>query len=146
MPWVDALCDGGRMTNLDNVKTIYEAFGRGDVPAILERLADDITWEYQPISTDVPWLQARKGRTGAAGFFQSLAEMQIRHFAVKQLLASDRLVVALVDIEFDVVKTGKSVREVDEVHLWHFDDHGRVARFRHVTDTHQHQLAWRGQA
>src|SRR3977135_594845 len=33
------------MSNLDTVKAIYEAFGRGDVPAILDVVADDCEWE-----------------------------------------------------------------------------------------------------
>ena len=30
------------MSNLDTVRTIYEAFGRGDVPTLLNLLADDV--------------------------------------------------------------------------------------------------------
>src|SRR4051794_1981806 len=34
--------------NLDTVRGAYEAFGRGDVPGVLETLADDIAWEVPP--------------------------------------------------------------------------------------------------
>jgi len=30
---------------VETVQRIYEAFGAGDVPAILELLADDVEWE-----------------------------------------------------------------------------------------------------
>jgi uncharacterized protein len=33
------------MSNIETVKGVYEAFGRGDIPAILEVIADDIEWE-----------------------------------------------------------------------------------------------------
>jgi ketosteroid isomerase-like protein len=33
------------VSNLATVQSIYEAFGKGDIPAILEVLADDIEWE-----------------------------------------------------------------------------------------------------
>lgn len=128
---------------IETVQSIYAAFGRGDVPTILAALAEDITWEYAPVSTDVPWLQARRGHAGAGAFFATLgAEMTIEKFQVTHLLAADRLVVATIEIDFTVKRTGKRVHEVDEVHLWHFDAQGKVARFRHVCDTHQQQLAW----
>ena len=31
--------------NVAAVEAIYAAFGRGDVPSILERLADDVRWD-----------------------------------------------------------------------------------------------------
>ena len=33
------------MSNLATVQSIYEAFGKGDVPSILDTLADDVEWE-----------------------------------------------------------------------------------------------------
>jgi ketosteroid isomerase-like protein len=42
------------MQNSKIVQEMYAAFGRGDVPAILQRLADDVEWEYGVNSTDVP--------------------------------------------------------------------------------------------
>ena len=36
------------MSNLvSTVQEIYSAFGQGDVPAILARLADDVVWETE---------------------------------------------------------------------------------------------------
>ena len=34
--------------NLDTVRGAYEAFARGDVPAVLAILADDIEWSVPP--------------------------------------------------------------------------------------------------
>jgi hypothetical protein len=42
-----------------------------------------------------------------------------------------------------VKKTGKKVTEEDEVHIWHFNDAGKITRFRHCVDTHQHVQAYR---
>jgi uncharacterized protein len=131
------------MTNRDTVQEIYAAFGRGDIPAILETMGDDVAWEHQPISTDVPYLQARRGRAGVLEFFQTVAaELQFTKVDVKAVIDGAKIVVALVDIDVIVKRTGKSVREVDEAHIWHFDDRGKVAKFRHCHDTHAHYLAW----
>ena len=71
---------------------IYEAFGRGDVPAILDRLADDVLWEHwadwTPHAAGVSWLRPRTGRAGAAEFFGIVGTWTIRDFQVLDLLAS----------------------------------------------------------
>ena len=133
------------MTNIGTVQQIYEAFGRGDVPAILERLADDVDWEYGGDSTDVPWLQPRRGRPQVAGFFQALAAVDIQRFQPTTFLESGNVVVVLIQLDAVVRATGRSVAEEDEVHIWHFDDAGRVSRFRHRADTHRHWQAYKGQ-
>ena len=129
------------MSNLNTVQDIYAAFGAGDVPSILASLADDVDWEYGPGSTDVPWLQHRSGHNAVAGFFNSLSAVDIHKFAPKELLETDGVVVALIDVDFTVKATGKRVTEEDEIHVWRFNADGKVARYRHGVDTHAAQLA-----
>lgn len=52
------------------------------------------------------------------------------------------LVVALIDLEATVKETGKRIVERDEVHIWHFDEAGKVVRFRHCVDIYQHAMAY----
>lgn len=133
------------MLNLiEKVQSIYAAFGRGDMPAILEHLSEDVEWEYGGPSHGVPWLEPRRGRAGAAAFFGVVAaELEFLRFAPKTFLEGPGIIAALVDLEARVRRTGKPITEVDEVHLWHFDAAGRVVRFRHRVDTHQHVEALR---
>lgn len=60
---------------MDNIRTIeknYEAFGRGDIDAILEHMADDVRFEYHPTGNtmqeaDIPAMRfAREKRTSVA--------------------------------------------------------------------------------
>ncbi len=132
------------MTNAEKVRQMYEAFGRGDIPFILSALADDVEWEYGDVSTDVPWLQPRRGRAAVAGFFEALGALDFHGFQPTVVLESGALVVALIDLEATVRATGRRVVEVDEVHIWHFDAAGRVARFRHRADTHLQWQAYHG--
>lgn len=129
------------MSNLDTVRGIYENFGKQNIPAILECVADDVEWEYAYTDIPVPWLQPRRGRAGVGAFFQSLAALDFRKFEVKSLLSDTHLVVGIIALDAVVRATGKHIVELDEVHLWHFDARGRVARFRHVADTLQHANA-----
>lgn len=129
------------MSNIPTVLIIYEAFGRGDVPTILGHLSDDVQWEPDGADIGVPWLKPRRGRAEVPGFFESLGAIDLRAFQPKTLLERDDVVVALIRLAFVVKATGRAVAEEDEVHIWRFDDQGRVASFCHKVDSHRHWLA-----
>lgn len=128
-------------SNIATVSAMYAAFGRGDIPAILEHLSDSVEWEYGEPSTNVPWLQPRRGPAAVAGFFEDLRALDFHRFEITALAETGDLVIALFNIEVTVIATGKTVVEEDEVHLWRFDADGKVARFRHRADTHRQWLA-----
>jgi uncharacterized protein len=129
------------MSNLATVQDIYDAFGKGDVPRILGHLSEDVEWEYGAGASDVPWLQPRAGRNGAAAFLSSLAGLQFERFEPTTFLESKDLVVVLLNVEATVTSTGVRISEEDQIHLWHFGRDGKVERFRHRIDTLQHQRA-----
>ena len=131
------------MSNIETVQDIYAAFGAGDIPAILTRLADDVDWGYGRGPSDVPWLQRRRAHEAVAGFFESLGGLDFHNFAPKELLESDGVVVALVDVDFTVKATGRRVTEEDEVHVWRFNTDGKVSRFKEGLDSLAHQLAYK---
>ena len=74
------------MTPLETVQTIYAAFGRGDVPAIIDLVSDDVTWESWADNSaqkaGVPWLLARQGKAGAGEFFELVGQFTIHDFQV----------------------------------------------------------------
>jgi ketosteroid isomerase-like protein len=138
---------GGRpylrpMSNVQTVQGIYEAFGRGDVPAILERLDDNVRWDHWPDGNGaarrgVPWMVERTGRDDVRGFFETLGGLEFHRFQPTALLEGDGRVVALIDIEVGVKSTGRRIRD-SEIHLWTFGADGRVKEFRHYVDTAKH--------
>ena len=132
------------MSNADTVRSIYAAFGRGDVPAILEVLADDVDWDFAHApDLGVPYLVPRRGRQAVLGFFQAVADtLELRRFEITDVLGDGPVVVALATVEWIVKPTGKPLREADEAHVWRFDARGKVARFRHGVDTHAHVRAF----
>jgi uncharacterized protein len=125
------------------VASIYEAFRTGDVPAILDTLADDVRWEEWTDNSaqkaGVPWLQRRDGKAGALEFFKIAGQMAMHEFRVLSLLAGGPQVVAEVVID----ATGPSGRRYrdEELHLWTFNDSGKVVRLRHYVDTAKHIAA-----
>ncbi|MGI5127710.1 nuclear transport factor 2 family protein [Pseudonocardia sp. CA-107938] len=134
--------------NATAVADIYAAFGRGDVPAILDRLADDVAWDQWELTHDsqragVEHLAARRGVQGAADFFASVAGWTVREFDVLDVIGSGRQVVVEVRVAFDLPGGGRFADE--ELHLWTFDDTGKVTRLRHYVDTAKHIRAARGE-
>jgi ketosteroid isomerase-like protein len=133
--------------NLGTVRDIYDAFGRGQIDAILDRLAENVQWEQWTRSfaqrADVPWLKARSGHDGAVDFFSIVGTFEIIEFSVLDLMASEHQVTAEVVIEAKVPGGGRFRDE--ELHLWSFDATGNVSRMRHYTDTAKHIAAAAGQ-
>lgn len=133
--------------NSTTVAAIYGAFGRGDVPAILERLAPDVAWDQWPSNeaqrAGVRHLTARTGAADVAGFFGIIGGWTVRDFAVLDVIGTGSQVVAQIRAEFELPDGGAFADE--ELHLWTFDADGTVTAFRHYCDTAKHIRADRGE-
>lgn len=127
--------------NLQTINTIYEAFGKGDIPAIIDCVADNSDWELWADNSaqkaGVPWLQPRKGKEGALEFFKIVGELRILDFRVLSIMSNENQVAVEFIIEADVPSTGGHYRD-EEMHLWTFDKEGKIIRLRHYTDTAKH--------
>lgn len=127
--------------NIATVKKIYEAFGRGDVPAILEVMHPEVEWELGAVDKrpEVPWLAARRGREAVVGFFETLAkELRFERFEVLGVMGDGPWVVGLAHVEAVHTGTGRRLVERCEAHIWRFDDAGRVTGMRHGADSLHH--------
>ena len=120
--------------NLTIVKEIYDAIGRGDMAAVLDRVSDDVDWAAEAASKAAPWYGARVGRDGVASFFSDLAaSVQIAAFTPHSFAAGDDDVHLLVDWTIRPVKTGREA-SMTMHHYWRLRD-GKVAYFRGSEDT-----------
>jgi ketosteroid isomerase-like protein len=127
------------------IATIYEEFGRGNIPAIVELLAADVKWERWADDTaqtaGVPWLLERDGKAGAEEFFRITGKFEIHEFRVVSLLGGGNQVAAEVVIDA-TVPTGRRYRD-EELHVWTLNDDGKVMGLRHYVDTAKHIAAAR---
>lgn len=128
--------------NLATIRKIYEAFGRGDVPAILEHISPEVHWEFGTPDHGIPWLVQGRGREGVLSFFQAVgAELAFERFEVLAVMGEGEWVVGLIHLEAVAKRTGKRFREECEAHIWRFDPQGRVIGMRHAADTATHLAA-----
>ncbi|HEX8075629.1 MAG TPA: nuclear transport factor 2 family protein [Thermoleophilaceae bacterium] len=58
--------------NVARVRELYDSFGRGDIPAILDALAEDIHWNVPEV---LPHGMHVHGRDGVGEFFQKLGSL-----------------------------------------------------------------------
>jgi ketosteroid isomerase-like protein len=137
------------MSNVATVQSMYEAFGKGDIPAILDKLAEDVAWEAWGTdntaqAADVPWMRPRTGRAGAASFFQDVADsLEFHSFQPTNLLEGGSQVVATITFDATAKATGERFQD-EEIHLWSFDADGKVSAMRHYNDTAKHIKAAKG--
>ena len=110
--------------DLDVIQSAYEAFGRGDVPAVLERFAPDIQWH---IPGRNPLAGTYKGHDEVVGFFTQLMERSGGTFGLEidDWLASDQHVVVLVRETGE--RNGKRL-DVTGAHIWRLHD-GKAVDF-----------------
>ena len=118
--------------NVEFVKGIYGAFGRGDVPAVLGAFTDDIEWFE---AEGMPYGGLHHGREAVVqNDFGPIAE-DVEGFAItpEELIGSGATVAAVVRYTGTGKATGKAL-DVPVVHLWDIRD-GKLARFRQFIDT-----------
>ena len=119
--------------NTNHVQKIFEAFGRGDVEAILGQLADDVRFvsHLDPI---VPWAGEFKGKDDVARFFYALGtSVEVTDHPVHHLVAQGNTVVAMGDVSFRVRATGKAGSS-SWVYIFELAD-GAVQRYDQFNDT-----------
>jgi ketosteroid isomerase-like protein len=99
------------MTEQENVQLVQEldaAFGRGDVPAILEQSTDDVVW-HDPRPPEVPHAGRYVGTEEVGRFFARTEETsQIDEFAPTEFRAQTDRVVIIGSLHARVKDTGRS--------------------------------------
>ncbi len=121
--------------NIDTVKGIYAAFGRGDLPALLDAVSDDVSWGIESVATaEVPAYGIRNGKDGVAKFAAAWGEIgEFVKFEADDFVAAGDHVFCTLRIELAVRATGKRVKNASAQH-WTLRD-GKVIRWRGWEDT-----------
>ena len=118
--------------SVDVVRGVYEAFGRGDVPAVLGAMADDIEWHE---AEGMPYGGVYHGGEAVAQNVFGPITQDIADFAVKpeEFIASGDAVAAVVRYTGTGRATGKQLN-LPVVHVWDVRS-GKIAQFRQFIDT-----------
>jgi steroid delta-isomerase-like uncharacterized protein len=132
--------------NVKLVKQMFEAFGRRDIPAVLNTLAQDVEWQSPVTRTqpdEISWSKPRHGREEVAAFFKDLGEkvqpdkMEPLEFTAQ----ADRVVVE--GKNRGIVRSNGKAYEHDWVMVFTLRQ-GKIASMRHYYDTTDIRVAFRG--
>jgi uncharacterized protein len=118
--------------SVDVVRGIYEALARGDVPAVLGAMAEDITWHE---AGGMPYGGVYHGGQAVAEKVFGPITQDIPDFAVtaEEFIASDDEVAVVVRYTGTGKETGNKL-DLPVVHVWDVRN-GKITRFRQFIDT-----------
>lgn len=118
----------GAAENRATVISAYEAFGRGDIEAVIATNAPDAVWVIHS-SSSAPFAGEHKGHESIGAIFQAIGEsVDITLFDMRPIAAEGDIVVATGDQSYTVKKTGKTVSG-PLAHVFTFDAAGKLIRF-----------------
>ncbi len=122
------------MSHLDVVKGVYDAFARGDVPAVLGAMTDDIDWQ-EP--TTLPFEDQTGPQAVGENVFGPLMSM-FENFTCtpEEIHDAGDVVFVIGTYRGKGTNTGKEL-DAKFVHVWRVRD-GKLAGFRTYTDTHSY--------
>lgn len=122
-------------TNTQMVKDAYAAFLRGDVPAILNMLDDNVQWRGV-IGAEGVMKSAglRQGRSAIGGFFADVAStVAFDSFEPREYVAQNDVVIALGHYTGTSIETGRRFDQ-DWVMIFRFAN-GKIVNFQEFTDS-----------
>jgi uncharacterized protein len=122
--------------NVDRVRSLYEAFARGDVPAVLGGMDPQIEWneaENFIYADKNPYIGPQAILEGV--FMRIGGEWSTFTADPEEILGSDETVIAFGRYRGTYKATGGRV-DAQFVHVWRLRD-GKIVRFQQYTDTAQ---------
>jgi ketosteroid isomerase-like protein len=118
--------------NADTVRTLYAAFGRGDLEGILEALDPHVSWRT-PGAPDLPTAGLRRGVSAVRDFFGLLLNtFDIQDFRPTDFLSQGDKVVVLGTSREGPKGTGRFV-DFRWVHVFTFRN-GKIVEFEEPAD------------
>ncbi len=121
------------MSNIQKVQSIYAAFATGDIPYILNILAEDIDWTLYGPPT-IPFAGHYHGRDNMARFFTLVGEnAEVEHYEPREIEEAGNLVVVQGWQRVKARSTSK-VWETNFVHIYTFEN-GQLVKVREYYNT-----------
>jgi ketosteroid isomerase-like protein len=119
----------------DFIRSMYAAFGKGDVKTILDNLDPTVEWWSNCDSNTFPWGGRREGVAGAASFFQALGDnLDFESFEPREFYSAGDTLTVVGHTRARNKKAGRGLFDCEWVHIFALRD-GKLASFREFYDT-----------
>jgi ketosteroid isomerase-like protein len=118
---------------LNIIQQAYQAFGRRDIPALLNLVADQVDWEFVG-SADLAYARRRQNKNEVASFFSELEKADdILAFEPREFIeAGDN--VTVLGWTKGIARETKTPFETEWAHVFTVRD-GKVVRWRGFANT-----------
>jgi ketosteroid isomerase-like protein len=118
---------------LDVVQQGYAAFGRKDIPALLELVADEVDWK-EAVPASLPYSGPRRNPTEVGEFFTAIGQVEdITVFEPQEFIEAGENLTVLGYLEAFALDT-KQKFQSEWVHVFTVRD-GKITRWRGFYDT-----------
>lgn len=122
------------------VQAAYADFGSGNIPALLERLTDDIVWTTPGEGTAIPNAGRLQGKARVGQFFEGIGStLEFHDFNPSEYISQGDVVVALGT--WDATVRGTDVRIKDVFAMVFRLRDGKIAEFREYSDSRRYAEA-----
>jgi ketosteroid isomerase-like protein len=119
--------------NMKIMQQMYADFGQGNIPGVLNAMAEDVVWK-QPPSGPSPFAGIVRGREQLGKWFGQMdAVSEVEAFETQEFIAQGDKVVVLGKYNYRATATGRSW-ESDWVMVWVVKN-GKIARGQIFEDT-----------
>lgn len=126
------------------VQSVYAAFGRGDLDAVMAQVAEGAEWTFIG-SRGLPYTGSRQGKAQIARWFLTIPQVdELLSFDPREFLAGAEHVTVL-GRELTRARPSGRTFEADWVHVFTIRD-GLITRFWGMYDTEAAAAARRGEA
>lgn len=119
--------------NTEAIRKLYDAFGTGDVPAVLAAMDDKIDWQ-EP--TGLPFRNQVGPQAVAENVFGPVTTEIEGFSAVPEEIIDGGDVVAAIGRYGGTGAKTRVALDTEFVHVWRFGSDGKITGFRTYTDTH----------
>lgn len=127
--------------NVQVARNIFEAFGRGDAPALLAFVSEDVLWAIEGPSS-VPYYGERRGHAGVMDFLAKLnGSVEFERFEPREFIDGGDKIVVLGTERGSVRATNKTL-DNDWAMVFTVRD-GKVVQFRCYENTAVVEAAFR---
>ena len=128
---------------IKTIAQVYDAFGRGDVAAILDAVTDDVDWAAETTSARRTLVRrtSRQGRRRGSSSRRSARPWRSKSSRRVSFAANDTDVLTVVRFRARSRSTGKTAA-MDLHHYFRFRD-GKIAYYRGTEDTAQTEAVLR---
>lgn len=120
--------------NRTRVEALYAAYLAGDMPTVMEAMAEDVRWVSGEAAGGAPWCGERVGRDGVQAYFAALtAECEILDYRIGRVIVDGDWAAVTATVRARFHRSGVE-QELDKVDVLRLRD-GQVVEFREYYDT-----------